>query len=190
MADARTRERIGHLYDYLSALAQEVYAKPVRHVGDQDIAVSPGKIPDHPSVRLGGAAGDAWLRVRKTPKPVPPGFPGDVSHLLSDVVRSDPCAPPQLPPDLVDRVGEPTEDDPDPVGRVKAVFGRWVDGVWMPWAETACAALAARELYESLFRLRQRMRSDEATHELVWGHGILGWRFGGDRICHPMLPGP
>ncbi|MCD0450477.1 hypothetical protein LO762_14950 [Actinocorallia sp. API 0066] len=34
--DAETEEQVEHLFDYLSALAQEVqevYAKPVRHLG-------------------------------------------------------------------------------------------------------------------------------------------------------------
>ncbi len=69
-----TRERIGHLYDYLGALAQEIYARPVRHVGDHDVTVAPNDLPSHPGVRVGAAAGDAWLRVGKVAKPLPPGL--------------------------------------------------------------------------------------------------------------------
>ncbi|GAA2280881.1 very short patch repair endonuclease [Actinomadura luteofluorescens] len=185
--ETQPRERIGHLYDYLSALAQEIYATPVRHVGDHDVTVAPEDLPSHPGVRIGAAAGDAWLRVGKVAKPLPPGLPTQIREPFYDVVRDDPYSPPQEPAGLAARVGDPHDDDPDPLGRARAAFERWRDEVWAPWAETARQADAARRLYETLFRLRQRMRTDEATHELVWGHGILGWRHGGHRICHPLL---
>ncbi|WP_433462424.1 AAA domain-containing protein [Spirillospora sp. CA-128828] len=184
--DTLTRERIGHLYDYLSALAQEIYAKPVRHVADHDVVVSPGDLPSHPAVRVGAAAGDAWLRVGKVGRPLPPGLPTELREPFHDVVRDDPYTPPEAPADLAWRVGAPAEDDPAPE-RARAAFERWREQVWTPWSETAREAMAARRLYETLFRLRQRMRTDEATHELVWGHGILGWNHGGHRICHPLL---
>ncbi|MFI0372390.1 AAA domain-containing protein [Actinomadura sp. 1N219] len=174
--DALTRERIGHLYDYLSALAQEIYAKPVRHVGEHDVAVSPDELPPHPAVRVGTAAGDAWLRVGKVPKPLPPALPLELRELFRGVVRDDPYVPPEAPDDLV------SDDD-----HALAAFERWRESVWAPWAEIARDALAARRLYETLFRLRQRMRTDEATHELVWGHGVIGWKQGGHRVCHPLL---
>ncbi|WP_157432845.1 AAA domain-containing protein [Actinomadura rifamycini] len=183
--DAMTRERIGHLYDYLGALAQEVYAKPVRHLGDHEVQVAPGDLPDHRAVRLvspaGGGTGEAWLRVGKTPKPKPPAYPPEIAGLLRGVGRGDPGVPPELPDDLAARAGE------EAAGNARAVLAAWRADVWEPWAEAARAALAARDLYETLFRLRQRMRADEATHELVWGHGILGWHHGGHRICHPLL---
>ncbi|SFN61881.1 Part of AAA domain-containing protein [Actinomadura madurae] len=184
--DTLTRERIGHLYDYLSALAQEVYAKPVRHVGDHDVAVSPGDLPSHPAVRAGAAAGEAWLRVGKVARPLPPGLPAELREPFRDVVRDDPYVAPEAPDDLAWRVGALTEDDPAAV-RVRAAFEEWREQVWTPWAEAAREAMAARRLYETLFRLRQRMRADEATHELVWGHGVLGWKHGGHRVCHPLL---
>ncbi|MFI0407420.1 AAA domain-containing protein [Actinomadura sp. 3N508] len=172
--DAMTRERIGHLYDYLGALAQEIYAKPVRHVGEHDVAVSPDELPTHPAVRVGAAAGDAWLRVGKVSKPLAPGLPLELRERFRGVVRDDPYVPPEAPDELL-----PDDDH--------ASFQRWRESVWVPWAEAARDVLAARRLYETLFRLRQRMRTDGATHELVWGHGVLGWKQGGQRVCHPLL---
>ncbi|GAA2155403.1 AAA domain-containing protein [Actinomadura napierensis] len=171
--DAAARGRIGHLYDYLGALAQEVYAKPIRHVGEYDAVASPDELPAHASVQVGEGAGDAWLRVAKTPKPHPPGWPAGITDAVRDVARDDPRRPPELPEDADEKVRE--------------VFERWLEDVWTPWAESARDAVAARELYETLFRMRQRMRADEATHELVWGHGVLGWNHGGHRLCHPLL---
>ncbi|WP_433151879.1 AAA domain-containing protein [Actinomadura nitritigenes] len=171
--DATARGRIGHLYDYLGALAQEVYAKPVRHLGEHDAVAAPDVLRAHASVRAGEAAGDAWLRVGKTPKPRPPACPPAIADALRDVARDDPKSPPEYPEDADEQV--------------RAAFERWREEVWTPWAETARVAQAARDLYETLFRLRQRMRADEATHELVWGHGVLGWNHGGHRICHPLL---
>ncbi|MCO5968905.1 AAA domain-containing protein [Actinoallomurus soli] len=184
---ARTRDRITRLYDYLGALAQEVYAKPIRHVGDYDVPIAPADVPAHPSVRLGTAAGDAWLRVAKTPRPEAPAVPHALAPCFRGVTVDDPYAPPRPPANLAARLGLP-EDDADGAGaRAEAAFSAWVAEVWRPWAERARPSVAARRLYETLFQLRQRMRTDEATYELVWGHGILGWRFGGHRICHPLL---
>ncbi|MFD0855490.1 AAA domain-containing protein, partial [Actinomadura adrarensis] len=125
------------------------------------------------------AAGDAWLRVGKVARPVPPALPTGLADVLYGVVRDDPYAEPVLPDDLSERLDDPA--------RIAEDFYHWRDVAWSPWAEGARAAVDARELYETLFRLRQRMRADEATHELVWGHGVLGWWFGGHRICHPLL---
>jgi len=174
MDDMNTRERVGRLHDYLSALAQEVHAKPVRHVGDHDFDLAPSDVPAHPSVRLGAAAGEAWLRVAKTPRPDPPHVPEALAPYLEGVPTDDPHAAP-LPPE-------------DPAG--EAAVLEWLGEVWEPWADRARPAAGARRLYETLFRLRQRMRTDEATHELVWGHGVLGWSFAGQRICHPLVISP
>ncbi|MDN3351323.1 AAA domain-containing protein [Actinomadura sp. DC4] len=173
MDDMNTRERIGRLHDYLSALAQEVHAKPVRDVADYDVTVAPSDVPPHPSVSLG--AGTTWLRVAKVPRPVPPPVPEALASFLDGVPVDDPHFTP-LPPD----------DDPD----AEAAVLEWMTEVWEPWAHEARPAVAARRLYETLFRLRQRMRTDEATHELVWGHGVLGWNFAGRRIRHPMVLTP
>ena len=175
MDDMNTRERIGRLHDYLSALTQEVHATPVRHVDAYGLTLAPSDVPSHPSVRLGAAAGEAWLRVAKTPRPAPPpGVPETLAPYLAGVRVDDPYA---APPPLGDPAGE------------RAVR-EWVAAVWEPWAGQARPVVAARRLYETLFRLRQRMRAEEATHELVWGHGVLGWRFAGQRICHPLVVGP
>ncbi|TDD36418.1 DNA helicase [Actinomadura sp. KC06] len=141
-----------------------------------DVAASPDELPAHPAVRVGAAAGDAWLRVGKVPKPLPPALPLELREPFRGVVRDDPYVLPEAPDDLA-------EGDDHAI----AEFERWRASVWAPWAEAARDAVAARRLYEALFRLRQRMRTDEATHELVWGHGVLGWKQGGHRVCHPLL---
>lgn len=139
MDDMNTRERVGRLHDYLSALAQEVHARPVRHVGDHDLTVGPSDVPPHPSVRLG--AGEAWLRVAKTPRPDPPAVPDSVASYLAGAPTGDPYL-------------APTPPDDDPQGEA-AVLG-WLAQVWEPWADEARPVVAARRLYETLFRLRQR----------------------------------
>ncbi|WP_055478290.1 AAA domain-containing protein [Sphaerimonospora mesophila] len=159
------------LYDYLSSLAQEVHAKPVRHVADHDIVAAPQDVPIHPAVRVGLAAGDAWLRVPKISKPIAPALPPYISWAEELENRDNPLRRPVL-----------TTEHPG-----KAAFEDWVTRVWEPWAEKATPTARARNLYETLFRLRQRLRSDEATHELIWGHAVLGWKQDVHRICHPLL---
>ncbi|MEU5883459.1 AAA domain-containing protein [Spirillospora sp. NPDC047279] len=198
---ADIRERVGRLYDYLGALAQEVHAKPIRRLSGHDLAAAPEDIPVHPAVSSGAAAGGAWLRVAKTAKPLPPALPRALAPYADRITRDDPFTEPALPEDLGLAAGDALDpDDPDAAPTLittwdrdratREAFGAWVERVWVPWAEGARPAASARALYESLFRLRQRLRADEATHELVWGHGVLGWQYAGQPICHPLLITP
>ncbi|MBO2451195.1 AAA family ATPase [Actinomadura barringtoniae] len=176
------RERVGRLYDYLGALAQEVYAKPVREIGKLDGVTGPEDLLPHPSVRVGPAAGEAWLRVSKTDRPDPPVLSEAIAPHVGRIKIDDPFRTPKLPFDLGKRFDDFGEEQ-----AFRRDFADWVAGTWTPWAESARPAAAARALYDNLFRLRQRLRTDEATHELVWGHGLLGWRLDDQAICHPLL---
>ncbi|CAJ63020.1 putative DNA helicase [Frankia alni ACN14a] len=78
----------------------------------------------------------------------------------------------------------PESEPPDPRA---ALLDAWVRDVWRPWAPGARAARDARALYQRLFDLRLALQRDDATTELVWGHGVLCWRVGDAVISHPLL---
>ncbi|MCM3926263.1 AAA family ATPase, partial [Frankia sp. AiPs1] len=73
---------------------------------------------------------------------------------------------------------------PDPRA---ALLDAWVRDVWRPWAPAARSARDARALYQRLFDLRLALQRDDASTELVWGHGVLCWRVGDAVISHPLL---
>jgi hypothetical protein len=90
-------------------------------------------------------------------------------------------------PAFADDFDETFPDGPEEAGRLKAALRAYIEGPWGAWAEQARPASRARELYQDLFELRQRLQRDSALIELVWGHGILTWDVGGTRIVHPLV---
>ncbi|WP_261575258.1 AAA domain-containing protein [Frankia gtarii] len=86
--------------------------------------------------------------------------------------------------DATAQPGDAVSPEPDPRA---ALLDAWVRDVWRPWAPGARAARDARALYQRLFDLRLALQRDDATTELVWGHGVLCWRVGDAVISHPLL---
>src|SRR6266545_202778 len=82
-----------------------------------------------------------------------------------------------------DRVGH----DQEATTRANRMLEVWLQADWRPWAMAAQPALHARRLYEELYDLRLRLQREEALTELVWGHGVLGWQVGDERVLHPLV---
>lgn len=96
-ANSQIIQRSSRLLDYLSAVAREVGPAPLRDVMDQDYIFRPEAIPIHPGVLLGTSGGrEAWLTVRKVPKPAPPKLPEPLSALTSEASIDSPDATPTL----------------------------------------------------------------------------------------------
>ncbi|MCM3885263.1 AAA domain-containing protein [Frankia sp. R82] len=145
--------------------------------------ILPADVPVSPAVALGlTTARLSWLRVRKVADPAPLVPPAALAGWLSGVAIGT-TLPPPLPVDLDERC-ERTGDDP---ATVRAAHAEWAARGWRPWAESARVIMAARALYQQLYDLRLRLARDGATHELVWGHGVLSWRVGGQLVEHPLL---
>ncbi|MGF7236172.1 MAG: AAA domain-containing protein, partial [Frankia sp.] len=189
----KVKARSLHLLDYLTALAAERTTKPKRALSEYNPPlIRPADVPRHAGVLVGAAAApSAWLRVRKVEEPPPPTLPaGFDSYLGSTAVLGgtavDAAAPPTLPPDF-DETCARHNKDPAPL---RAEFAAWMEQQWEPWAELARPARAARVLYQRLYDLRLQLARDNATHELVWGHGELIWALGGQTIDHPLVITP
>ena len=172
------------LLDYLVALARQLSGRQRRRLSEYDPPlILPADVPDSPAVTLGGSSGDAsWLRVRKVADPRPPVLPATLAPWLAGVPIGV-TTPPPLPEDLDDRCARAGEDPQ----ALRARHADWVEQRWRPWAEPARATVAARRLYQQLFDLRLRLDRDNATHELVFGHGVLSWLAGGQAVEHPLL---
>ncbi len=196
------RARSLRLLDYLAALSSELSTKPKRRLADYEPPlIRPADVPAHPGVVLGpGPDRDAWLAVGKVEEPVAPVLPQPLAGQVSSATITL-SGPPLLPVDFdesAEREGEGREGEgPKPVRAelvraepVRAELARWVAGYWQPWAERARPARQARALYQRLYDLRLRLQRDSATHELMWGHGVLSWSVTGEAVNHPLLLTP
>ena len=177
--------RVTHLYDYLSALALELSRSPVRALAEYDPPqVSPQDLPAHPSVRLASTSQSGeWLTVKRVAAPVDCQIPEDLEPYLQDVVTTNPYIAPMLPADW-EQAAEDLGDDP---GQVLEAFNAWLADSWRAWAARAELVLQSRKLYETLYNLRLRLQQNQATHELMWGFGVLTWSVEGSTVQHPAL---
>jgi len=177
------RHRAIRLVEYLRA-ARAVREKPVRDIAAyQDRRLWPDDVPNHPSCSVGPAGAGPWLRAVKPIVPPAPPVPERLAAFIPATQR-DPDAVPALPADLADRIGN------EAAGRLYEQLDEWLAGGWGRWADEARAALAARRFYETLYDLRLRLQRDEATHELIWGHGVLSWRAAGhanEPVMYPLV---
>lgn len=64
---------------------------------------------------------------------------------------------------------------------------KWLAQEWQPWAKSALPKLKIQRLYGQLFALYQRLQREGEFLELLWGHGLLVWEHGGNRIRRPLL---
>jgi very-short-patch-repair endonuclease len=200
-ADPMVVERLHRLFGYLRAV-RAVFDRPVRditasgeellwqahlaavpgcRVGPGD-PVRSGIVPDprRPGRPVEAAADDEpWLLVRK--QPAPPALkplPAGVDRRLLRGRLDDPAEPPALDMDAIAALDDATA--------VKAKLTDWLGRAWRPWSR----ATAAQRLYRDLWDLALRLGQDEASLELVWGHGVLGWQPAGERLVHPLLVTP
>ncbi len=167
------RDRAASLTDYLLAVRAQM-EKPVRTVPPADVFWQHG-LPTHPSCRLGVAdGGGSWLRVG-LPEPAQPiKVPRDlVPHLAGEVTST-------REPELRDGADEP----------LRWRFERWRDDDWRPWAAEATLVEKVRRLHRELFDLKHRVDMTTATHELVWGHGLMELRVGEHRVRYPLIATP
>ncbi len=179
------KERSLRLLDYLVALAGQLSGRPRRQLSDYEPPlIGPVDVPDSPAVTLGGTPSrPSWLRVAKVADPPRPPIPpvALARHLLGGSVGM--ATPPPLPLDLDDSCAR-AGDDP---GELRVRHADWVERHWAPWAEAARITMAARQLYQQLYDLRLRLARDNATHELVWGHGVLSWLTVDQAVRHPLV---
>ena len=182
LTDPTVRPRAIRLVEYLEAL-RGLREQPIRDIAEyRDRRWWAGDIPEHPACVVSPAGDEPWLRVSKAQVPAPPAVP----ELLAPYLAPEELSPEREPvfaPDFAQTLA----GLPDQQEALRNARNEYVTGPWLEWAVRARAAHRARELYENLFELRQRLQRDSALIELVWGCGILSWNAGDDRIVHPLI---
>ncbi|MGO2112023.1 MAG: AAA domain-containing protein, partial [Pseudoclavibacter sp.] len=198
------------LLEYLSAVAREIGPKPVRDVRKNDTVVWPSAVPDHRAVFVGpGEERPAWLSVGRVSAPAAVEVPSELAGLIdskealltaSGTPRLlDKLAEQRVEYRVIEQLGPVSGDAEDEelqhrrelrarlVESIRRTFNEWFAGTWTPWAEKNRSTFAARELYTRLYDLHLRAEADAATHEVVWGHLVLGARSDNTSIVSPML---
>ncbi|MEU7614610.1 AAA domain-containing protein [Micromonospora rifamycinica] len=163
------------LVDYLMAVRAQL-EKPARTVPTTDVFWQ-HDLPEHPDCQVGVSAdGVSWLRV---------GFPAAPRRLKTPV---------EFVPHLVDAPPYPAEPrltgDEETIARLGPRFDRWREQDWRPWAEQAARTDRVRQLHRALFDLMHRVDMTAASHELVWGHGVVSTDVDGHRVRYPLVVTP
>ncbi|WP_433285520.1 sigma-70 family RNA polymerase sigma factor [Micromonospora sp. CA-244673] len=168
-------DRATSLVDYLMAVRAQM-EKPARTVPQAD-AFWQHELPAHADCQVGVSPdGSTWLRV---------GLPGAPKQLR---------APAEYSPYVAGPLSYETEPrlagDEETVERLRERFEQWRERDWRPWSEQARRTEAVRRLHRSLFDLKHRVDMNAATHELVWGHGVLRTDVGSNRVQYPLIVTP
>lgn len=182
---AAALDRAARFFDYLRG------QHAIRDVPVRDVAVYDERrwwesdLPDHTACRLRPEPGGPWLSVNKVPIPVPPNPPAKLDAVL-DRQFGDPGARPRFVEGWVAKFGL----DDETVDELEARLRIWLTDEWEPWAERARHANTARSLYQDLFDLYLRLLRQDAEFELLWGHGFLTWKPGGEAVRFPIVLTP
>ncbi|MFC8848676.1 MULTISPECIES: AAA domain-containing protein [unclassified Micromonospora] len=168
-------DRATSLVDYLMAVRAQL-EKPARTVPQAD-AYWQHDLPDHADCQVGASTADgSWLRVGLPPAPKQLRAPAEFAPYLAEPLS--PATEPRL------------TGDEEKVELLQPRFAQWRDQQWRPWAEQTRRTERVRDLHRGLFDLKHRVDMDAATHELVWGHGVLRADVAGHRVRYPLVATP
>ncbi|MFE9205651.1 AAA domain-containing protein [Micromonospora sp. NPDC007230] len=168
-------DRATSLVDYLMAVRAQI-EKPARTVPQTD-AHWQHDLPVHPDCQVGVSPdGSSWLRVGLPPAPKQLRAPGEFSPYIAGPLSYE------IEPRLA--------GDEETVEHLRTRFEQWRERDWRPWAEQARRTEAVRRLHRSLFDLKHRVDMNAATHELVWGHGVLRTDVDANRVQYPLVVTP
>ena len=178
---------------------------PIRHLQRYDFVVRQQDFPTGPGCEcdlasfggdeqndLGGRMNEAvLLRVTKQASELGPKPPRELA-LWIDSDGSNPDTPPSVHPIRPDRVDKSRADSKDlwsaDPARV-AVFRRWVETTWTPWAIAEKKRRQVQKFYARLFEHYLQLKRDAEQVELMWGYGLLSWQVGEDDVWHPLILG-
>ncbi|SCG43418.1 AAA domain-containing protein [Micromonospora halophytica] len=168
-------DRATSLVEYLMAVRAQM-EKPARTVPSAD-AFWQQDLPTHADCEVGVSRdGASWLSVGLPAAPRPLRPPAEFAPYLDGDVSY--ASEPRL------------SGDDEVVDRLRARFEQWREREWRPWTEQARRTEQVRQLHRSLFDLKHRVDMNAATHELVWGHGVIRTDVAGHRVQYPLVVTP
>lgn len=176
-ADSAVIDDTGRLLEFLAAVAREVQSRPTRDFRRHPFLLLPGEVPDHSRVRLGPREGQpAWLtvpRMQEAPRPaLPEGLEGFVDFDSLEDLDGLPHLKEEFSGDEFDDQHLALED--------------WTETHWLDWSVRTKPIRLARGLYQRILELRLLAQREQATHEVAWGHCVLGAGVAGGVVA-PLL---
>lgn len=176
-ADSGVIDNTGRLLEFLAAVAREVQSKPVRDFRRHPFLLLPEEVPEHSRVRLGPRDGHtAWLTVPRLQEPARPALPGELEGFVDFDSLDDLEGIPQLKEEFS---GEDFEEQ-------RLLLDDWTEGEWFEWSVRTKPIRQARGMYQRVLELRLLAEREQATHEVAWGHCVLGAGVAGG-ILAPLL---
>lgn len=170
-------DRTGRFLEFLAAVAREVQSRPTRDFRIFGDLLTHEDVPDHSRIRLGPRAQDsAWLRVPRLEEAERPQLPTELEGYVDSGSLDDVEGVPAFKIDL----------EPLPGERLEKLLDDWTSKEWSAWAIQTKPVREARTLYQRLLELRLNQQRQQATHEIVWGHALLGLDAGGG-VLAPIL---
>jgi very-short-patch-repair endonuclease len=174
-------QRVEHLLNFLQAYHAQKNP-PVHDIGNYKLElIRAGDLPEAKGIRL-SASGERWLSVDFVELPARPQIPVDLVPLLGASANLTAGRRPE-----VELRSGATDDERRDAARAE----EWVSSTWAPWSEAYLEADTVKDLYQRLFRVRERMATDRDAVEFVWGFGRLIWSPApGVLVDHPLLTFP
>ena len=175
--DTGVIDNTGRLLEFLAAVAREVQSKPIRDFRRHPFLLLPEEVPAHSRVRLGPREGHpAWLTVPRLQEAPRPPLPSELEGYVDFDSLEDLEGVPHLREDFS---GEEFEEQ-------RRLLDDWTESEWLEWSVRTKPVRQARGLYQRVLELRLLAEREQATHEVAWGHCVLGLGVAGG-ILAPLL---
>ena len=176
------QKRVKNLLDYLENIVK-LGLKVIRTVDDHDdFLLFQHELPDTDDIALFTRSNDdlSWLTIYRQIIPDPPELPDNLKNWIE--VSTDPDKEPQvieqrqIEGDDVSFYDDESRQD---------TYIEYLD-IWEHWATETRPKKKVQSLFTKLFHAREQLKYDEQL-ELIWGHGILLWKYNEYTIKYPMI---
>lgn len=176
-------KRVATLFEYIREIVK-IGSKPIRDVHDyrDEFLMFPHDFPSHNSIIFFNSEDKnfPWITIRKIDKQPPPKPP----EIIRDLV--DFSENPDVKPTLrIINNYETNEETPVNQTNKKDFFNQFIDK-WILWAEETKKRDNIQKIFTRFFHLYTRLKNDE-EFELVWGQGLLLWKFQNVIIRYPVI---
>lgn len=128
-----------------------------------------------------------WLTISRLSKKAPP-TPSE-TLLPWIVIKDSTTAEPKCRDSIILSSGDEELVELSCNDSIRSDFKKYIDQIWLPWAQNEAPRRESIKLYERLFSLQQTLNnsSTETPIEIVWGMGMAVWRENGKTLRHPLI---
>jgi len=187
------RDRAIRLFSFLRDLT-ELRTRTIRTIDQYDTVIWFQDIPHEPechciawSKEIEEEHADVWLQIKKPRLKNPPKVPEQLVPWLNHEEILDSSILPSLRENITLKVASPTNENGEIETENKiielthnpeivALWEKYMDQEWMPWALEDQRLQRIQRIYTALFTMYQRQQRLGEAYEVVVGIGYLTWR--------------